>query len=169
MECWCASTSLPAPWSRQTYPPVGVGSGDYAIRFASVGGSPWMSVPIPCASYALRVTIVGQAITPDPGTLESFVGACGFPWDEEQERMAMYLQDPLQFGQRETGIVLQNPEWGVAEPQHALEHDSGTGHRHHPSILLHVSRIGFPHRAFLRAGLTGMDRPRKRGDRDPEI
>ncbi|MCO4237534.1 hypothetical protein [Pseudarthrobacter raffinosi] len=64
-------------------------SGDYAIRFASVGGSPWMSVRIPCASYALRVTIVGQAITPDPGTLESFVGACGFPWDEEQERMAM--------------------------------------------------------------------------------
>ncbi|ALV42226.1 hypothetical protein AU252_14630 [Pseudarthrobacter sulfonivorans] len=91
----------------------GVGSGDYAIRFASVGGSPWMSVRIPCASYALRVTIVGQAITPDPGTLESFVGACGFPWDEEQERMAMYLQDPLQFVQRETGIVLQNPEWGV--------------------------------------------------------
>lgn len=24
-------------------------------------------------------------------------------------------------------------------------------------------------RAFLRAGLTGIDRPRKRGDRDPEI
>lgn len=90
----------------------GVGSGDYAIRFASVGGSPWMSVRIRCASYALRVTIVGQAITPDPGTLES-LWACGFPWDLEQERKAMYLQDPLQFVQRETGIVQQNPEWGV--------------------------------------------------------
>lgn len=41
------------------------------------------------------------------------MGACGFPWDLEQERMAMYLQDPLQFVQRETGIVQQNPEWGV--------------------------------------------------------
>ncbi|MHA7298679.1 hypothetical protein [Pseudarthrobacter sp. MDT1-22] len=87
----------------------GVGRGDYAIRFASVSGSPWISVRIPCASYALRVTIVGQAITPDPGTLESFVA----PAASRGTRMAIYLQDPLQFVQRETGIVLQNPEWGV--------------------------------------------------------
>lgn len=91
----------------------GVSSGDYGIRFASVDGSPWMSGRIPCASYALRVTIVGQTITPDPGTMENFAGACGFPCDKEQKRMAKYLQDPFQFVQQDAGIILQNAEWGV--------------------------------------------------------
>ncbi|MCU1533092.1 MAG: hypothetical protein JWO49_2663 [Arthrobacter sp.] len=91
----------------------GASSGDYAVRFATVGGSPWMSVRIPCASYALRVSIVGQTITPDPGTMESFVGTCSFPWDEEQKRMAKYLQGPLQFVQQDAGIALHNSEWGI--------------------------------------------------------
>ena len=91
----------------------GVSSGDYAVRFGSVGGSSWMSVRIPCASYALRVSIVGQTVTPDPGTMESIVGTCSFPWDEEQKRMAEYLQGPLQFVQQVTGIALHNSEWGV--------------------------------------------------------
>lgn len=72
-----------------------------------------MTVRIPCASYAVRVSIAGQTITPVPGTTESFVGTCGFPWDEEQQRMSRYIQAPLQFVEREASIVLHNSEWGV--------------------------------------------------------
>ena len=72
-----------------------------------------MTVRIPCASYTVRISIAGETITPDPGTLETFVGTCNFPWDQEQARMNRYLQAPLQFTWRESGIVLHNPEWGV--------------------------------------------------------
>jgi hypothetical protein len=89
----------------------GVSSGDYAVRFGSVGGSPWMTVRIPCASYALRVNIVGQTITPDPATMESSVGTCDFPWDQEEKRMAKYVQEPLQFVEKNAGIALHNSEW----------------------------------------------------------
>lgn len=91
----------------------GMSSGDYAIRFGIVGGHPLMTVRIPCASYAVRITIVGEIITPDPGTLESYVDTCTFPWDQERARMERYLQAPLQFARRESGIVLHNPEWGI--------------------------------------------------------
>lgn len=91
----------------------GLSSGDYAIRFSSVGGSPLMTVRIPCASYAVRVGITGQTITPVPGTMESSAGTCEFPWDQEQQRMEQYLQAPLQFVEKDTGIVLHNPEWGI--------------------------------------------------------
>ena len=91
----------------------GVSSGDYAVRFGSVGGSAWMTVRIPCASYALRVSIVGQTITPDPATMESSVGTCDFPWDQEEKRMAKYVQEPLQFVEKNAGIALHNSEWGV--------------------------------------------------------
>lgn len=94
-------------------PGPGMNSGDYAIRFALVGGSPLMTVRIPCASYALGVSIVGQTITPDPGSIESYVGTCNFPWDEERQRMEGYLRGPLQFAPKEAGIVLYNSEWGV--------------------------------------------------------
>lgn len=57
----------------------GLSSGDYAVRSGSMGGLPSMTVRIRCASYAVGVTIVGETITPDRGTLESFVGACNFP------------------------------------------------------------------------------------------
>lgn len=92
----------------------GLNSGDYAVRFSNVGGSTLMTFRIPCASYALRVSIVGQTITPEPGSMESSIGTCNFPWDEEQKRMARYLQGPLQFAPKEAGIVLHNPEWGVS-------------------------------------------------------
>jgi len=72
-----------------------------------------MTVRIPCASYAVRVSIAGETITPDPRTLESSLGTCNFPWDQEQARMKRYLQAPLQFAQREAGVVLHNPEWGI--------------------------------------------------------
>lgn len=91
----------------------GLSSGDYAVRFSNVGGSTLMTFRIPCASYALRVSIVGQTITPEPGSMESSIGTCNFPWDEEQKRMARYLPGPLQFAPKEAGIVLHNPEWGV--------------------------------------------------------
>ena len=91
----------------------GLSSGDYAIRFSSIGGSPLMTVRIPCASYAVRVGITGQTITPVPGTMESSAGTCEFPWDQEQQRMEQYLQAPLQFVEKDTGIVLHNPEWGI--------------------------------------------------------
>ncbi|WP_144670104.1 hypothetical protein [Arthrobacter sp. U41] len=91
----------------------GMSSGDYAVRFGSVGGHPLMTVRIPCASYAVRVSFEGETITPDPATLESFQGTCDFPWGQEQARMHRYLQAPLQFARRESGIVLHNPEWGV--------------------------------------------------------
>ena len=91
----------------------GMSSGDYAIRFGMVGGHPLMTVRIPCASYAVRVSIVGDTITADPGTLESVMGTCNFPWDQEQARVERHLQAPLQIERRESGIVLHNPEWGV--------------------------------------------------------
>lgn len=91
----------------------GLSSGDYAIRFSSVGGSPLMTVRVPCASYAVRVSITGQTITPGPGTMESFAGMCEFPWDQEQQRMAQYLQAPLEFVRKDTGIALHNAEWGI--------------------------------------------------------
>jgi hypothetical protein len=91
----------------------GMSSGDYAVRFGSVGGSPWMTVRIPCASYTVKVSINGQTITPDPGTMESLADICTFPWDEEQKRMARYLREPLQFVQQEAGIALHNSDWGV--------------------------------------------------------
>ncbi|WP_079549708.1 hypothetical protein [Arthrobacter sp. 49Tsu3.1M3] len=72
-----------------------------------------MTVRIPCASYAVRVSIAGETITPDPRTLESSLGTCNFPWDQEEARMQRYLQAPLQFAQRENEIVLHNPEWGI--------------------------------------------------------
>lgn len=46
-------------------------------------------------------------------TLQSFLGTCNFPWDQEQARMKGYLQAPLQFAGRESDRVLHNPEWGV--------------------------------------------------------
>lgn len=91
----------------------GVGSGDYAVRFASVDGSPLMTVRIPCASFAVRVGIEDHTITPDPATLESLVESCTFPWDEGQQRMARYLQAPLQLAEGHDGVVLSNSEWGV--------------------------------------------------------
>ena len=91
----------------------GMSSGDYAIRFGSVGGRTLTTVRIPCASYAVTVSIATESITPDPGTLGSSLGTCNFPWDQEQSRMKRYLEAPLQFAQRETGIVLHNPEWGI--------------------------------------------------------
>ena len=94
-------------------PGPGTSSGDYAIRFSIVGGRPLMTVRIPCALYAVRVSIVGRTITPDPATMESVLGTCNFPWDQEQARMERYLQAPLQIAQRESGIVLHNPEWGI--------------------------------------------------------
>ena len=94
-------------------PGPGLSSGDYAVRFGSAGGHPLMTVRIRCASYAVGVSVAGGTITPDPGTLESFVGACPFPWDGEQQRMKQYLQAPLQFARRDSGIVLHNQEWGV--------------------------------------------------------
>jgi hypothetical protein len=111
LECqyYTSGSMVPASVPRGT----GASSGDYAIRFASVGGRPLMTVRIPCASYAVRVSIAGETITPDPRTLESSLGTCNFPWDQEQARMQRYLQAPLQFAQRENEIVLHNPEWGV--------------------------------------------------------
>ena len=91
----------------------GISSGDYAVRFGSVGGRPLMTMRIPCAAYAVSVSIAGDTITPDPDTLERVVGTCNFPWDQEQARMERYIQAPLQVAQRESGIVLHNPEWGV--------------------------------------------------------
>ncbi len=111
LECqyFTSGSLLPATVPRTP----GLSSGDYAVRFGSVGGHPLMTVRIPCASYTVRVSISGGTITPDPGTLETFVGTCNFPWDQEQARMNRYLQAPLQFTWRESGIVLHNPEWGV--------------------------------------------------------
>lgn len=91
----------------------GVDSGNYAVRFASTGGSSWMTVRIPCASYLVRVTISGSTITPDPETLQSAVGSCDFPWNMEQERMSSNIQGPLQFEQRPAGIALRNTDWGI--------------------------------------------------------
>jgi hypothetical protein len=111
LECqyFTSGSLLPATVTRGP----GMSSGDYAVRFGSVGGQPLMTARIPCASYTVRVSISGDTITPDPGTLETFVGTCNFPWDQEQARMTRYLQSPLQFAWRENGIVLHNPEWGV--------------------------------------------------------
>jgi hypothetical protein len=111
LECQYFTSGSMMPSSVPSGP--GMSSGDYAVRFAVVGGSPLMTVRIPCASDALRVSIVGQTITPDPESMESFVGTCNFPWDEEQERMARYLQRPLEFAPKEAGIVLHNSDWGV--------------------------------------------------------
>ena len=91
----------------------GMSAADNAIGFGLVGGRPLMTVQIPCASYAVRVSIAGQTITQDPGTLESVLGTCNFPWDHEQARMVRYLRAPLQIARRESGIVLHNQEWGV--------------------------------------------------------
>lgn len=112
LECqyFTSGSMVPASMS----PAPGLSSGDYAIRFGRTDGLPLMTVRIPCASYSVRVSIVGQEITPDPGTLESHVGTCDFPWDEEQQRMAQYLQSPLQFVQQDAGIALHNYEWGVS-------------------------------------------------------
>ena len=88
-------------------------SGDYAVRFGSLGGRPLMVVRIPCASFAVRVSIVGETITPDPGTLKSVLDTCNFPWNQEQARMKRYLQAPLQFARRDSRIVLHKPEWGA--------------------------------------------------------
>ncbi len=111
LECQYFTSGSMVPASVSSGP--GASSGDYAIRFGSVGGRTLMTVRIPCASYAVKVSIAGETITPDPGTLESFLGTCNFPWDQEQARMKRYLQAPLQFAQREAGIVLHNPEWGI--------------------------------------------------------
>ena len=51
-----------------------------------------MTMRIPCASSTVRVSIAGETITPDPVTLETFVGTCNFQWDQEQARMNRYLQ-----------------------------------------------------------------------------
>lgn len=91
----------------------GSGSGGYAVRFGSLAGHLLMTVRIPCASYTVRVRIAGHTITPDPGTTESLIGTCGFPWDKEQQRMARYIQGPLQFVQHEASMVPRNSEWGV--------------------------------------------------------
>ena len=82
---------------------------DYALRFGSVGGRLLMTLRIPCAAYAVSVSIARDTITPDPGTLESVVGTCTFPWDQERARMERYIQAPLQVARRECGIVLHNP------------------------------------------------------------
>jgi len=111
LECQYFTSGSMTPASVPRDP--GMSSGDYAIRFGSVGGRTLMTVRIPCASYAVTVSIATETITPDPGTLESSLGTCNFPWDQEQSRMKRYLQAPLQFAQRETGIVLHNPEWGI--------------------------------------------------------
>lgn len=111
LECQYFTSGSMTPASVPRDP--GMSSGDYAIRFGSVGGRTLMTVRIPCASYAVTVSIAGETITPDPGTLESSLGTCNFPWDQEQARMNRYLQAPFQFAQRETGIVLHNPEWGI--------------------------------------------------------
>lgn len=111
LECQYFTSGSMTPASVPRDP--GMSSGDYAIRFGSVGGRTLMTVRIPCASYAVTVSIATESITPDPGTLESSLGTCNFPWDQEQSRMKRYLQAPLQFAQRETGIVLHNPEWGI--------------------------------------------------------
>lgn len=111
LECQYFTSGSMMPASVPRAP--GLSSGDYAVRFGSIGGDPWMTVRIPCASYTVRVSVAGETITPDPGTLETFVGTCNFPWDQEQARMNRYLQAPLQFVRRESGIVLHNPEWGV--------------------------------------------------------
>lgn len=111
LECQYFTSGSMTPASVPRDP--GMSSGDYAVRFGSVGGRTVMSVRIPCASYAVTVSIAGETITPDVGTLESSLGTCNFPWDQEQARMKRYLQAPFQFAQRETGIVLHNPEWGI--------------------------------------------------------
>ncbi len=111
LECQYFTSGSMTPASVPRDP--GMSSGDYAIRFGSVGGRTLMTVRIPCASYAVTVSIAGETITPDVGTLESSLGTCNFPWDQEQARMKRYLQAPFQFAQRETGIVLHNPEWGI--------------------------------------------------------
>ena len=111
LECQYFTSGSMTPASVPRDP--GMSSGDYAIRFGSVGGRTLMTVRIPCASYAVTVSIATESITPDPGTLESSLGTCNFPWDQEQSRMKRYLEAPLQFAQRETGIVLHNPEWGI--------------------------------------------------------
>ena len=111
LECQYFTSGSMTPASVPRDP--GMSSGDYAIRFGSVGGRTLMTVRIPCASYAVTVSIATETITPDPGTLESSLGTCNFPWDQEQSRMKRYLEAPLQFAQRETGIVLHNPEWGI--------------------------------------------------------
>ena len=94
-------------------PGPGVSSGDYAVRFGNVGGRTLMTVRIRCASYAVGVDIDGETITPVPGTLDSFVATCNFPWNEEQARMKSHLQAPLEFARREGGLVLHNQEWGI--------------------------------------------------------
>ncbi|NUU31818.1 hypothetical protein [Arthrobacter sp. C9C5] len=111
LECQYFTSGSMMPASMPRGP--GLGSGDYAVRFSSVGGHALMTVRIRCASYAVSVDLAGETITPDPRTLESFVGTCNFPWDREQVLMKRYLQAPLQFARRESGIVLHNPEWGV--------------------------------------------------------
>ena len=111
LECQYFTSGSMVPASVPRDP--GMSSGDYAIRFGSVGGRTLMTVRIPCASYAVTVSIAGETITPDVGTLESSLGTCNFPWDQEQARMQRYLQAPLQFAQRENEIVLHNPEWGI--------------------------------------------------------
>lgn len=111
LECQYFTSGSMTPASVPRDP--GMSSGDYAIRFGSVGGRTLTTVRIPCASYAVTVSIATESITPDPGTLESSLGTCNFPWDQEQSRMKRYLEAPLQFAQRETGIVLHNPEWGI--------------------------------------------------------
>ena len=94
-------------------PGPGLSSGDYAVRFGNVGGRTLMTVRIRCASYAVGVDIDGETITPVPGTLDSFVATCNFPWNEEQARMKSHLQAPLEFARREGGLVLHNQEWGI--------------------------------------------------------
>lgn len=111
LECQYFTSGSMTPASVPRDP--GMSSGDYAIRFGSVGGRTLTTVRIPCASYAVTVSIATESITPDPGTLGSSLGTCNFPWDQEQSRMKRYLEAPLQFAQRETGIVLHNPEWGI--------------------------------------------------------
>ena len=79
LECqhFTSGSLMPAGMPRAP----GLSSGDYAVRFGSVGGRLLMTLRIPCAAYAVRVSIAGDTITPDPGTLESVVGTCTFPWD----------------------------------------------------------------------------------------
>ena len=111
LECQYFTSGSMMPVSVPRGP--GMSSGDDAIRFGLVGGRTLMTVRIPCASFAVRVSIVGETITPDPGTLESVLATCNFPWDQDQARMERNLQAPLQIARREAGIVLHNPEWGV--------------------------------------------------------
>lgn len=112
LECQYFTSGSMMPASVPRGP--GMSSGDYAVRFGIVGGRPLMTARIPCASYAVRISIVGETITPDPGTLESILGTCNFPWDRERARMEQFLQAPLQIARRERGIVLHNSEWGVS-------------------------------------------------------